>query len=292
MIRVGSAEETNEEVTMETVRPLSDYSSGAERPRFDDSITQLIRSAERFISMQKFGFAREQLELAQTLDPRNSYISAIIERVKMAEGRIQGDRLTVSVGPEFRTGVKSNLDEPEIPPKELQAQIRHLTSVAEQFLEKGSYDNAFDSLMKAYLLDPVSPYVISCEKAVLPVWQRNHGIGTTGNPTTSSNNFQRKSSMSQSTHLDSSGSGSGLQSKLASHPEDQSKRLEALKLQKEMERRERERALWRQASSPPKTHETPVTPQANKAAGKPSDDDSRRDQGLFNKLKLGKFLNP
>lgn len=276
---------------MESLRPLSDSSSGAERPRFDDSISQLIRSAERFISMQKFGYAREQLELAQTLDPKNSYIGAIIERVKMAESRVQSDFLTVSVGPEFRTGVKTTLDEPKISPKELQAQIRHLTSVAEQFLEKGSYDNAFDSLMKAYLLDPVSPYVISCEKAVLPVWQRNHGIGIPGNPATPSNNFKRKSLMSQSTNLDSLGSGHGLQSKLASPPEDQSKRLEALKLQKELERRERERALWRQASSPPKIHGTPETPQENKSTRKPSDD-PRREEGLFNKLKLGKFLNP
>lgn len=274
---------------MESLRPLSD--SGAVRPHFDDSISQLIRSAERFISMQKFGFAREQLELAQTLAPKNSYIGAIIERVKVAEGRVQGDLLSVSVGPEFRTGVKSNLDEPALSPKELQAQIRHLTSVAEQFLEKGSYDNAFDSLMKAYLLDPVSPYVISCEKAVLPVWQRNHGISTPGNPATPSNNFTRKSLMSQSTNLDSLRPGTGLQSNLASQQGDQNKRLEALKLQKEMERRERERALWRQASSPPKIHATPETPQQNKADQKPPED-HKRDQGLFAKLKLGKFLNP
>lgn len=268
----------------------SDFGPLGERPRFDDSISQLIRSAERFISMQKFGFAREQLELARTLDPKNSYIGAIIERVRVAENQ-RSNPLSVSVGPEFRSGVKSALDAPAQTQSELQAQIRHLTSVAEQFMEKGSYEKAFDSLMKAYLLDPVSPYVISCEKTVLPAWQKNQTNTSPSSGIIPSTNFQRRETMSQPTQpepqarMNLSGPGnSQLQN-------DQQKRLEALKLQKELERRERERALWRQASSPPAAKGSPA-PQLHPQENQENAAEPKQDRGLFAKLKLGKFLNP
>jgi hypothetical protein len=151
--------------------------------------SELIRSAERFIATGKLVLAKEQLSTALGLDPNNSYISAILERLDVLETRATADAspvqnfsslqdqkdtryLSVTVGSEFRSGVRSSEGEPALSAREIQNRIRRLTSVAESFLESGSYKNAFESLMKAYLLDPLSPFVLACEKAVFPVWER------------------------------------------------------------------------------------------------------------------------
>ncbi len=270
-----------------------DIGMGGERPRFDDSVAQLIRSAERSISLQKFGYAREQLSLAKTLDPNNAYIPAILDRVISLERQslnpVDTDSqryLSVSVGPEFASGFKET--EPDSP-KDLQGRVRQLTNVAERFLEQGSYENAFEALMKAYLLDPVSPYVVTCEKAVLPVWQRQH------QPMSASPGFasiplrsERRSTMAQPPEYTPTplprASLAGPNNTQTEHD-----RIEALMLQKEMERQERERALWRQASSPPKAshQQSNATDESAAKAG-----EQKIERGLFAKLKLGKFLNP
>lgn len=79
--------------------------------------------------------------------------------------------LSITVGTEFKTGVKTTDDKVAEPSSQLQTRIRRLTNAAEGFLENGALKNAFESLMKAYLLDPMSPYVIACEKTVLPAWE-------------------------------------------------------------------------------------------------------------------------
>ena len=158
--------------------------------RFDATpASELIRSAERFIASGKLALAKEQLSSALGIDPNNSYISAILERLDVLETRAAADApavqhfnslqdqkdtryLSLTVGPEFRNGVRSSEDEPLLSAGEIQNRIRRLTSAAENFLENGAYKNAFDSLMKAYLLDPLSPFVLACEKTVLPVWER------------------------------------------------------------------------------------------------------------------------
>ena len=267
---------------------MREFAGSAGRPRFDDSIAQLIRSAERFIAQEKYSIAREQLGVARTLDPRNSYIDAILERISHLETGIAGHipdgendpphrYLTVSVGPEFASGVRSAAEEPQLSQAELQSRIRQLTTVAEKFLDKGSLDNAFDSLMKAYLLDPVSPYVLSCEKAVLPAWQGAH---------------EQAGSLPSSYHEGVAMRKFFVQGETtppgaAPIPPEQEERLEALKLQKEMERREHDRALWREASRPSKVFGEKNKPDSPSGAdsGTPA-----ADEGLFAKLKRGKFL--
>lgn len=237
--------------------------SGTGRPRFDDSVARLIRSAERFIAQQKYDLARDQLRVARTLEPRNSYLNAILERIDMLEAHgaspiaHRDDRyLRVSVGPQYADGVRAA--DPEISPAEAQSRIRQLTTAAEKFLDQGSVENAFDTLMKAFLLDPVSPYVLSCERRVIPAWE--------------------------TTHRPSSLQGETVHTVHDTPPAqaEQEKRLEALKLQKEAERSEYERALWREASRPPTVFGIA------KAAKKTPPEDQR---DLFTRLKEGKFLD-
>lgn len=150
------------------------------------TVSDLIRSAEKFIASGKFSLATDQLTNAQLLDPDNMYIPAILARIQvLQQGGLPGQSglqsttdpqngryLAVTVGNEFQSGIRGPLDSRQSPAKDLQTRIRALTSVAENFLENGLCKNAFDSLMKAYLLDPMSPYVIACEKTILPAWER------------------------------------------------------------------------------------------------------------------------
>ncbi|MGA9115352.1 MAG: hypothetical protein WB626_01090 [Bacteroidota bacterium] len=262
-----------------------------ERPKFDDSVAQLIRSAERFISLRKFHYAKDQLSLARTLDPRNSYIEAILQRVEALELRVAQDParyLAVTVGPEFNDGIRGKGDQASpLAPKELQARVRQLTSVAETFLDQESFDSAFDMLMKAYLLDPASPYVLMAERTVIPAWFTHHrwSIPVPDDYRQYLSEERREITMQQAT--EPQGKGGGVRVPDAETAAEQESRLQALKLQKEMERRVREQEMWRKASEPPRVYGPPEAP-----AEQPPPEKQAGDRGLFARLKLGKFLDP
>jgi len=121
--------------------------------------------------------------------------------------------LSVTIGPEF-----GSLGNAEAPGKDLESQISRLTGAAEQYLKRGQSALAFDSLMEAYLLDPLNPRVVSCEKNVLPAWEafRNKQTIVPGAP--------------------------------AAMTDEQ--RLSRLKAEREVIRQAKERKVWEQASRP------------------------------------------
>ncbi len=201
-----------------------------------NSASQYVRAAERYLVTGKFDLALEQLSLAQRLEPENAYILAVLERTqnlqRMAAGqhadesqlRGQGDStppryLSVTVGKEFENGIRELRDEPVLSSQELRLRVRQLVANADALLTRGLSENAFESLMKAYLLDPLAPEVLSCEQRVLPAWEMTRN--------------QRRQSPG--------GSGHAMLSEQA--------RLDVLKRQKEVERNELERVRWREASS-------------------------------------------
>jgi hypothetical protein len=234
------------------------------------------------------------------MEPRNTYIQAIIDRVHVLQKdsapgseRSLGSTshhevrryLSVTVGAEFTEGIKQPEDLEAIPPKDTQARVRHLTDVAEKFLERGSYENAFDSLFKAYLLDPVSPYVIACEKTVLPAWELAHRQDLVFD---SPKSFTDRGPMTGASSPQALG-GDNVAPGGTERPEAEEQRLELLKQQREAERQQRERALWREASNPPKifgeedVHDLTEFPSLKTEPRKP-------EKGFFLKLKRGKFL--
>jgi tetratricopeptide (TPR) repeat protein len=201
-----------------------------------NSASQYVRAAERYLVTGKFDLALEQLSLAQRLEPENAYILAVLERTqnlqRMAAGehpddrqsRRQGDSagpryLSVTVGKEFEHGIRELREEPVLSSQELRLRVRQLVANADALLSRGLSENAFESLMKAYLLDPLAPEVLSCEQRVLPAWEMTRN--------------QRRQSPT--------GSGHSMMSEQA--------RLDALKRQKEVQRNELERVRWREASS-------------------------------------------
>jgi hypothetical protein len=73
----------------------------------------------------------------------------------------------------------------------------------------------------------------------------------------------------------------------ASLDPEQAQRIEVLKRQKEAERAERERARWREASSPPTAASPGTEPHTP-----PPNQEREEVRSLFTKMKLGKFLIP
>lgn len=156
-------------------------------PMATESVSKMIRVAEKFMQEGRYTLAIEQLTLASELDPGNMYIGAIVERARHLQetdkrkfGSLEGfgpssgfdghRYLSVTVGKQFDNGIRQASDEPSSA-EDVSVRVRQLTETAQILLKRGLGESAFESLMKAYLLDPVSPDVIACEQRVLPVWE-------------------------------------------------------------------------------------------------------------------------
>jgi hypothetical protein len=111
-------------------------------------------------------------------------------------------------------------------------QINKLTTAAQQYLANGQSALAFDSLMEAYLIDPLDQRVISCEQAVLPAWEkyRSDGIAAAATPVKLSDD----------------------------------ERIARLKAEREARRTAIERRVWEQASGAPRLSGPPGIPPLEK----------------------------
>lgn len=231
--------------------------------------SEFIRAAERSIQAGDLNLALQQIANARSIDPQNEYLDAIVERI---------DLLASRRAPEGKNGFLQGLSgqipdpEPVQMTPELQARVKRLTNVAINLFERGSYETAFDSLMKAYLLDPTSTYVMNCERTLLPAIELMRKRGTITSPATAKPMSQLSSSQPTSQEKG----------------DNEDTRLEILRRQKEAERQERERAMWRDASRPLDSITRKVEPPKNNPSG--SDSNGKESGGFFNKLRGGKLL--
>ncbi len=148
----------------------------------DNRITQLISAAEKNIESQQYSLALEQLAAAEEFEPNNKSIKMIRDLVRS----LQSDKtnqspssrfFSTTIDPKSPTGIRQHSTEPVA---DVRTRVKSLTTSAQYFLTRGAVDNAFESLMRAYLLDPVAPEVLACEKSVLPAWQNLHGTSPSG----------------------------------------------------------------------------------------------------------------
>jgi hypothetical protein len=242
---------------------------------------EIIRVAEKHIEAREFDLAMQKLSMAQRMEPDNIYITAIVERIHRlaAESSSGGRFLALTVGNEFEDGIKPE-NEKARPAEDLDIQIKKLTSKASELIRRGAYETAFDSLMNAYFLDPVSPTLMESEKTLLPAIEmmRRQKTGKEGS--------QRMNGMSSIPPSGRKPDSSALSTQ-------DSQRLEELKRQKEAERMERERAMWREASRLPRILEEmlePVPPKDPENPPPPADE-QKEPGGFFSKLRHGKFLS-
>jgi tetratricopeptide (TPR) repeat protein len=148
-------------------------------------VSELVRSAEKQILSGRHDSALEQLHRAQELDPQNQYIQAVIQRAELARqnpgrrhaedplqppGHQSSRYLSVTVGDDSAGGGHRGAPQ-TLSDQETTRRIRELTETAQVLLNRGLRESAFDTLMRAYLLDPLHPDVISCEQKVLPAWE-------------------------------------------------------------------------------------------------------------------------
>jgi hypothetical protein len=278
-------------------------------------VIETIRNAERSIARADYRKALEILHSVRRVEPSNMYVFAIIERVEtLMRGSLQtasdlqdmvdstrpgngtGQYLSITVGENAETDA-SLATVPE-DAADAESKIKRFTEVAAHLYERGSYELAFESLMNAYLIDPTSPLVSECEKKLLPAFEalKSQGgarrfpklqkLSREADPSVDISEFltrvtrplQKKENPADSlpvpvSHTDQ---GASLQA-----------RLEALKQQREIERKERERAMWRAASQPPRVtspvpQSSPVENRQTGSAGRP--------EGAIPKLRSGKLL--
>ncbi len=242
---------------------------------------EIIRVAEKHIEAREFDLAMQKLSVAQQMEPDNIYITAIVERIHRlaAESSSGGRFLALTVGNEFEDGIKPQSERLR-PTEDIDTQIRRLTSKATELIHRGAYETAFDSLMNAYFLDPVNPTLMESEKTLLPAIElmRKQMTGKDG-----SERMRGLVSLPPSTRQTSS----------LSLSQQDSQRLEELKRQKESERMNRERAMWREASRLPKILEEmlePVPPKELMEVPPTVPNDQKEPGGFFAKLRHGKFL--
>ncbi len=192
--------------------------------------SEVIRNAERLIQGQEYDKALEKLAAAQKLDPQNQYIMAIIDRIHVLQKDPNAFVVPVELSGEER------------------AQLRTLTDSAQRSMKKGNVQDAFDSLMDAYLIDPVNPTVLALEETVIPAWENSRVRSGKGmNATKMMDAFSK---------LDEVGNGKSqtvqnvynLHESLKSipgSPDEDFSSIEKQKQQEEAERFRRELSLWR-----------------------------------------------
>ncbi len=220
------------------------------------AVGEIIRRAERSIASQEYTLAQDLLAEAWRLDPGNAYIPAIVERVQILQGmasefaaQINGSGtqpLSVTVGKEFPGGFKE-AGEADV----ARGKIQRLLTVATTLLERGSYQAAHESIVKAVGLDSEDPEVQALKAKILPLYEASmmrRSAGISG-PTRTSDSGGVAASMAgyllaeelkaQQAALEQNGNF------LPTYED----RLEALRRQREAERIAGERALWSQTAT-------------------------------------------
>ena len=148
-------------------------------------VLQYVRTAEALIRAGKYGVALDALAVAKELEPNDPSLQPLVEKVLHAQARMatstfhrmgvatlaeKGSRyLGVTVGKEFGGGIRGESQEESSSSEELHDRIRLILDVADSFLMRGMTESAFESLMCAYMLDPLAPDVIRSEERILPI---------------------------------------------------------------------------------------------------------------------------
>jgi len=279
-----------------------------------------IRQAEKSISAGEYLKALEHLQDVRNAEPANKYIPAIIERVELLlkesrqtvaqlqqfvdarkPGNGSGRSMVLSMRCEFYGEDKSNDNaRASLSPKDIEARVRQLTMVANSLFDRGSYEAALDALRKAYYLDPENRSVVECEGILRPAFEQLRNRATSrgvavplramANPDASPtvSEYLEKTQPARERVVPMA-----VFQRLDNKKPDaqrQPERIEVLKHQRDLQRREREQEMWREASKAPARQKRSAGKPADKRENE-SEDPSGRPEGFFAKLKQGKLLS-
>jgi len=276
------------------------------------STAELIRRAEEDIAAGKHLLALGLLAEAARREPMNAYIGALVVKADQgieraysstaeplndgsaSERRAQHAMQTLRG--EFGEGI--GLLSPESADPGLEGRVKLLTVVATNLYERGSVEEAIQSLMKAHLLDPTSPHVEACERLLRPALETMRKRPEAGPPLrkpvpeeeeTGRGNlyaFLQKSAQpySRSTAVRT------VTDPDPHHTAGESRRLEALRARQDLERKKREIIQWRQASGPPGQNTGKRVQGNGKQVPFAQPQNSPQLSAFFSKLKQGKLF--
>jgi len=239
------------------------------------SVAEIIKKAEKEIAAGDLGRARTLLENAQKTEPNNEYINAILERVMFLESRDDEPPTHLAQGAAIEHELAiAQMTEKLVQEDEVQIQVKRLTKMAHDQFEHGSYDSAFDSLMNAFILDPLSKEVAQAESVIVPAIELMKKRGTLSvaadeNHPTTTQILQR---------------GLAPNGPVSSDPVS---RLDQLKQQKEQERLAREREMWRKASGAPRIADMDDDPISAADSQLVPPIPQKHKDGLFSRLRGG-----
>lgn len=251
-----------------------------------------VRKAEHLLAAGEHELALQKLREAQAVEPRNRYIPALIQRVedlrKSASGRVAPlpPRVMEAILPSPR-------QEPSGPESPTELQVRRLTTVATNLYHRGAFQTAFQTLVKAFQLSPTSPYVIECQKTLRPALEtlrQGGGLLDVNFPVHDPAELFPQHRGTKPTDAPLAHPSENERDIRDSVPSAQENRLEALKRQKDLERRERELAMWREASKPPRLYGKRIENAPEKQHARASAKDAKQQKGFFAKLRHGRLL--
>lgn len=276
-------------------------------PPTDIAITaptgEVIKRAEQDISAGRYLLALGLLAEALRREPANVYLRAIVERVEQSireslkpdvpresdqdvvEEDLQTRMRAAASTSDFGAGT-GLLEEAAVDGADNASRVKLLTIVATNLYERGAYDQAIQSLMKAHLLDPDNPRVMECERTIRPALEELRRRTTaplvprTPKPTEDlvpvmdlSKYLEHTGGSVRHEHLDTPSRIEQLRAEAADvvAPEEQ-RRVQALQARQALERRKRELLLWGRASGsipPPDRlpHPLPRLPKSESPTG-------------------------
>ena len=216
---------------------------------------ELVRFAEKLLEQGDITQALECLQEAVKRQPENVYIPAVIQRAESMRQAPDKPRrtpgqspLAVTVDSRHPGGLPEESTDSSV---DVEARIRRLTLVASRLFDRGAFDAAFESLMKAYLLDPGNPLVTACEKQMMPVWKTLHKTGLAAYTPDELLVTRRRAQVIQAAATPAPAPP------VQQAQQESAARLEERKRQLEQQRRDREQTIWRNASQLPKTMANP-----------------------------------
>ena len=278
----------------------------------------LIHRAEEDIAAGKHLLALGLLAEAARREPMNPYIGALVVKADKGieivcalpsepanDGSASERRArlaSLALRGEFGDGI--GLLSPGSPDRGVEGRVRLLTTVAINLYERGSFDEAVQSLMKAHMLDPKSPHVEACERLLEPALETMRKGPAVARLVRKPTLEEAEASHGDlSAYLQKNGQimphltevNAAAEIKLQ-HTAGETRRLEALRARQDLERRKREIMQWRQASGPPGQHAGRRVQTAGRRISSDQQNPPAQQQNtpqlsaFFSKLKQGKLF--
>jgi hypothetical protein len=131
-------------------------------------VSHYLDAAKCLLAAGKSGMALEALSVAREMDPSDVRIQTFLDNALLLAAHGAVDPGFPPPGDRERGGDA----------QDIRSRVRYLVDAADGFLARGLNESAFESLLCAYLLDPLAPEVMASEERILPILNIMRGGST------------------------------------------------------------------------------------------------------------------